>query len=529
MCLLTAACAFFENRVEPLRSATKRLRALIVLICSTVLTSAAAATLYVDGMLATACSQYQPATRSCNGGTARAYPSFAEALAAAQIGDTVLVRGGTYGERLIPPRSGSTNAPITIRAYPGETPILSGAGEPAIFLRMVSFLVIEGLTVQDALGWGRLEDASHNTLRGNRFLRATASGTTGGLKLVRAHHNRLLDNHFEDGNDNLVVQESDYNLIQGNRFVTGRHSLLSVRCASFNVIRANTFHNTDQKAMEIYDCEGVSDAPYRLDATRRNLIEANRFTGTRASSRHYDYNGIQYAGQNGIVRRNVFYDNLGGALSIQVYADEALYNYGHRLYHNTFYHNACYGLSAANDVDPTRYYDIRARNNLFYRNTDCSGAAVQVRNDNPVAVQIDDSNALATPAPPFMDEAARDLRLAAGSVHIDAGGFLTFAVGAGQGTRLVVDDTRYFYDGYGLSGERGDLIQLEGSTETARVLAVDDATRTLTLDRPLVWRDRQGVHLHYSGARPDRGAYEYGLSDKTPAAPTELTVTLALP
>jgi hypothetical protein len=491
--------------------------------------TAEAATLYVDGTLAGACTQYDPATRLCRGGTASAYPNFTLALAAASPGDIVLVRGGSYnGERIVAPRSGTPTSPITIRAYSGETPVLAGASEPTIFLRAVSYLVIEGLTVQDALGWGRLEDASYITLRGNRFLRATASGTTGGLKLVRSHYNRLFDNLFEDGNDNLVVQESDRNLIQGNRFNQARHSLLSVRCGNYNVIRANHFRNTNQKAMEIYDCEGVSDAPYRLDATRRNLIELNRFTWTRASSRHYDYNGIQYAGQQGIVRRNFFYDNQGGAVSIQVYADEALYNYGHRLYHNTFYNNRCYGLSAADDVAPTRYYDIRVRNNLFYRNTDCSGGTVQVRIDNPQAVVLE-SNALATAAPPFVDEAARDLRLAAGSPHIDAGMFLTFALGAGSGTRLVVDDTRYFYDGYGIPGESGDLIQLEGTTETARVVALDDATRTLVLDRPLSWRDRQGVHLVYTGARPDLGADEYGLGDKTPSAPSRLTVSVAEP
>lgn len=486
--------------------------------------AAAAATLYVDGALTGPCQQYQPATRTCSGGSASAYPSFAQALSAAQPGDTLLVRAGTYTERIVPPRSGTASAPISLRAYTGETPILSGASEPAIYLKAISYIAIEGLTVQDALGWGRLEDTSHITLRANRFQRATASGTTGGLKLVRARYSRILGNRFEDGNDNLVVQESDYNLIEGNQFVKGRHSLLSVRCGNHNVIRNNTFHNADQKAMEIYDCEGVSDAPYRLDATRRNLIEGNRFTWTRASSRHYDYNGIQYAGQNGIVRRNVFYDNQGGALSIQVYSDEALYNYGHRLYHNTFYNNRCYGLSAADDIAPTRYYDIRVRNNLFYKNTDCSGAATQVRIDNPAAVTLE-SNASSTSSPPFVDEAGRDLRLAAGSAHIEAGMFLTFARGDGSGTVLPVDDSRYFYDGYGIPGEAGDLIKLEGSNDTARIVAVDDNARTLMLDRTLSWRDRQGVHLVYAGVRPDLGAYETGLEAKTPSAPTALTVT----
>ena len=55
-------------------------------------------------------------------------------------------------------------------------------------------------------------------------------------------------------------------LLEDNVFYRGRHSLLSVRCGDFNVFRGNRFDNPDQKSAEIYDCEGVSDAPYELDA-----------------------------------------------------------------------------------------------------------------------------------------------------------------------------------------------------------------------------------------------------------------------
>ena len=41
-------------------------------------------------------------------------------------GDTLVLHGGTYYEHLAPTKSGTEQAPITIRSYPGELAILDG-------------------------------------------------------------------------------------------------------------------------------------------------------------------------------------------------------------------------------------------------------------------------------------------------------------------------------------------------------------------------------------------------------------------
>ncbi|MBW2527655.1 MAG: right-handed parallel beta-helix repeat-containing protein, partial [Deltaproteobacteria bacterium] len=473
-------------------------------------TPAGAATLYVDPSLPSDCSSsYDPSSRACGGGSDTAYASLSAAASAAAPGDTVLLREGSYGERLVPQSSGAAGQPITYSVHAGETATLTGLGEPAIFIAALSYIVVEGLQVDDALGWGRLEDADHITIRDNVFTQATATGTTGGFKLVRSNHNVLRGNRFEDGNDNVVVQESDHNLLEDNVFYRGRHSLLSVRCGDFNVIRGNRFDNPDQKSAEIYDCEGVSDAPYELDATKHNLFDRNQFVFTLGSDMPHRYNGIQYAGQQGIVRRNLFFDNEGGGLGVQVYSDEALHNYGHRIYNNTFVENRCFGLFASNDDEPTRYYDVRVENGLFYGNADCSGGGEQVSIGNTTAVELAD-NELATSDPGFVDVAGRDLRLTESSPMVDAARFVTRTVGAGSGTELAVEDGGYFYDGYGIEGETGDEIQLEGQTETARVVGIDYDAHLLSLDRSLTWTDGAGVHLAFAGAAPDMGALEIG-------------------
>ena len=54
--------------------------------------------------------------------------------------------------------------------------------------------------------FARLEDSTHNVLARNHFSKANAHGTTGSVKLVRSHLNRIVENSFDDGHDNLVIQ-----------------------------------------------------------------------------------------------------------------------------------------------------------------------------------------------------------------------------------------------------------------------------------------------------------------------------------
>lgn len=490
--------------------------------------SAQSVTAYVDANIsASSCNNYSPETRACGGGSATAYRTLAGAASAANPGAVIGVRGGTYREALNPPRSGAAGQPIVFRRHANETPTITGVDIGLTFINR-EYVEVDGFTVTDVNGWARLQDARYITVRNSTFRRATAAGTTGSIKLVRATYNRILDNVIDDGNDNMTFMDaSDRNVVEGNAFSTGRHSLLSVRCSNFNVFRSNTFANASQKAIEVYDCEGVgSDNPVRYDATKRNLFELNEVTQTRASSKDNDYNGIQHAAQQTIVRRNLFRHNAGGGVNYQEYADEARYVYGNRMYHNTFYANRCHAIIG--DVGTSNYRDQRVKNNLLYKNVDCAGGATQIRIPDTGAVVLT-SNAIETSTPGFVNEAANDFHLVGGSRMIDAAAALTNTASAGSGTSLVVQDALYFYAGNGAPGEVGDTIQFMGRPETAVVTSVNLSTNTLTLDRSLTWSSGEGVTLKYSGSAPDMGAYEYGAgggggSSQAPRAPTNLRI-----
>ena len=527
-------------------------------------------TMYVDGGIGVqSCADYAPLLRSCGGGNAIAYASLDGAAMAAQAGDTVLIRQGTYSEQFQPNNSGAPGSPITYRSYPGDVVTLTGSFSPAvILLEQVGYITIEGLRVEDSR-WLEAVNAQHIVIRNNIFLRTPASGTTGNVRFVSSDHNSIVGNTLDDGNDNLLLIDSDYNLVEGNTLTEGRHSLLSVRCSNYNLIRNNNFANTQQKIAEVYDCgEDTSAVPHAFNATHHNIIEGNIFAEASSYYSTSGGNGIQYSGQEGLIRRNIFYHTNVG-LGMQVYSDEALYNHNNRVVHNVFYDNECAGIAVRGDA-----LDNVFKNNILYKNKgingDCSGIGPgqivyreplaefyfernNILNEHPgeavVHEEFGSGETLAYfqvnyPAlfadnrefvPGFRDEPGYNFTLLKTSPMVDAGTFLAHAANDGSGVTVQVDDARYFIDGFGIAGVNGDLIQLEGQTETATVIDTNYETHTLTLDRPLTWKAGQGISLAYEGMAPDIGAYEAAPdlelrgSSKDQAIALTWSVTAALP
>ncbi len=471
--------------------------------------------MYVDDTIAAECTDYAPETRACGAGSSRAFATLASAAAAALPGDTVVIRALETNERFVVPSSGEPDAPIVYRRFPGETVTIrlpDGPFVPGIEVTDLHDVVLDGIDVDDAMMWGQILRSSRITVKNARFTGARDQGSRGGFRFVDSDHNRIIGNVFEDGNDNLFLEHSDYNLVEGNTLHRARHTLVVLACSSYNVVRGNELDNPDQKGSETFDCEGAVESQYddtpqvpALDSTVRNVWEGNRFVGTRASESTSDYNAMQFSGQRGIVRRNVYWDNLGGAIGVQVYPEEALFNYHNRIYHNSVTANACFGIQTSSD-DTDAYFGNVLVNNIAFGNVDCTNdGAADIVDESSGA---NDFVANLTNDPRFVDLDGRDLRLAADSPAIDTGAFLTTTTAAGVGTELPVVDAGFFYDGYGIAGEVGDTIRLEGDDATAIVIGLDDGAGVLQLDRALEWTAGQGVALDHEGAAPDVGAFE---------------------
>lgn len=75
------------------------------------------------------------------------------ALSKAVPGDTVLVRTGTYNEKVVFPKSGRLEKLITLKAYAGEKAVIDGTGLPIngqeslVMISNASFVVLEGFDI----------------------------------------------------------------------------------------------------------------------------------------------------------------------------------------------------------------------------------------------------------------------------------------------------------------------------------------------------------------------------------------------
>ncbi len=112
--------------------------------------------------------------------------------------------------------------------------------------------------------------------------------------------------------------------------------------------------------------------------------------------------------------------------------------------------------------------------------------------------------------PLFTNAANHDFTLQSNSPAIDAGDWLstiTSSTSSGK-TSFTVADAKYFYDGWGIPGETGDVIKTEHG-QTTTIQSIDYNTNTLTVSPAISIVNGEGLALDYSGTKPDIGAIEY--------------------
>jgi hypothetical protein len=208
------------------------------------------------------------------------------------------------------------------------------------------------------------------------------------------------------------------------------------------------------------------------------------------------------------------------------------------VFHNVFFHNGYAALSPGfqpfeagitlTNFDGPPITDVTIKNNIMWRNR--WQQAISYYRVDPT-LQRESTNWKEAGHPGFLNDDAvpdpfdpsrLDFHLQPGSPAIDAGAFLTRTTSAGTGTQIPLEDAMYFIDGFGIVP--GDLVQLQGQSASARVVAVDYALNKITVAASLTWQSGQGVSLPYAGTAPDLGAFESGSMGTPPSPPANVRI-----
>jgi hypothetical protein len=169
-----------------------------------------------------------------NPGTEAApWRTIGKAAATLVAGDTVYIRAGTYGERVVPRNSGASGRYITYAAYPGETPVIDGTGITlprewgGLFdLTGKSFVKVSGLTVRNA--------GPHNN--------------NVGILVDESSYIMIEDNHTNNTvSSGIGVWNSSFVTVDGNDVERacndGEQECITVAGTSFFEVRNNHVHH----------------------------------------------------------------------------------------------------------------------------------------------------------------------------------------------------------------------------------------------------------------------------------------------
>jgi len=193
-------------------------------------------------------------------------------LATLQPGDTLLLRGGNYAEKLSLPRSGSASKRITIRAYPGEKPAIATAGTMLNLNK--DYWLIEGLI------FDHQKDSSDAV---------PVSGSNNIIRRCEFRNGRRDCFDGDGGSRNNIIENCvihDFVWKPGN----DAHGIVLDPGARGWIIRNNTIYNCGGDCIQLYADDKTNIANYSKNIT----ISGNIFYTTlgSASENALDFKGV---------------------------------------------------------------------------------------------------------------------------------------------------------------------------------------------------------------------------------------------
>jgi len=475
-------------------------------------------------------------------------------------GDTLLLRGGTYTTTLNPDGgSGTATESMVFMNYPGETPIIDvqGASNYCIDLRDANYTLVKGITVQNPstnyaiVASGHYSPPAHNITIDSCFAinGAIISDETDGFNVLNC-------SVTDSPGAAIVIYGTEFNKITNTRIegcviensgsdgITLHANSGGFNIGNYHVIKNNIVRNVQNEncydltsgsyiTLEGNTCEGSVDPGISVGHTT-SWIRIKDYTSFNSSdnSEHIYLGGHDLS--NVIVSNSVFYG--GGENAFQIKSNYTPGNKNIRIFNNTIDGRSFDDYSIVQIQDNTE--NLAFKNNILYfdgyhRGMDWSlnPGDSDMYSDFDLywhTAQSPGCNRIWSPDktlfnvceeykrecngiendPLFKDITNHNYSLQFNSPAKDGGDWLAEITSAsGSGISFTVDDPLWFYDGWNIIGETGDVIKTE-SGEIATIVSIDYNTKTITVDQAINWTQNEGISIDYKGLKPDMGAFE---------------------
>ena len=296
-----------------------------------------------------------------------------KAVRTATAGDTVYVRGGTYNEWfLIDNHSGTAANPIRFLNYPGENPIIDGAGlsdpgeQRGVITIGRSYIHVEGFEVKNGIYqgifcWGGspwtgitvkdcvVHDCGYSGVNFSAWGKWDAplsNITIDGVEIYRCNGNTRV---FTD--ENLTIMNvNGFEVKNCHLHDNIDKEGIDAKCGSKN---GSIHHNEveDSDAVGIY-IDGFNRSQSNIDVYSNKVHNCRTGMGLAAELGNYSMMNINFY-------NNIVYQNNSGFSIWPSYE----FNKTFTMINNTFYNNTNYAISVSN---PARYnVNCVIRNNIL--------------------------------------------------------------------------------------------------------------------------------------------------------------------
>jgi hypothetical protein len=484
-------------------------------------------------------AQNHPGASDSNVGTRDApWLTIQHAADVMQAGDTVFVAAGSYEERVRISNSGELDSPITFKAE--DQVIVRGFNiQDQAYIRIIGFEVTHqgsdaqyaGIYMIRANGIEILDNYFHHTYTLGVWMHHAGESHDAVIRGNRMEFIGSVEGH--EAGEIAILIRGDNNTVEYND-ISHVGDFLNV-WGERNIVRNNYFH--DNYLSDFPQCplpeghhiDGLQNWSDERILLTRTLMENNLIVDSTVPHAHTVLiRDIDNTGSSEFLFRNNV-DVRNGSYSFGVEQFE-----NGRVVHNT-YVDALYAQS------PKAYYSVSfldystdgsVINNIFYNTVRDGGRVYYVDSESQVGFYgnynlaynpgcdsacawLDpirsETHGILNQPPQFMNYAGDDFHLQLSSPAVDSAGALTTTVSSGSGTRIAVQDSGFFVDGWGRG--LGDQISV-GANVPVRITSIDYDTDVITVDRSISWNSGDGVNYAYVGSNPDRGAYEAGANDE---------------